>query len=240
MSTVLYLIGSLRNDRIPKLAKKLRADHPEIEVFDDWYSAGREADDYWKTYEQDRGRTYEEALAGYAARHVFSFDKFHLDRATHVLLVLPAGKSGHMEVMYAEYGTKAKTAILLDPEDVRWDVMYQFIPTVLNTDGEIADWLSDPVQKFKRIGKDTPSIGAGKIFSEGYELVTGGGSYPWGISNGGWAPGLLPERLGRGGQTFETSRRKAYSWGTPPLETSSEHRPQKQNPSASGRHRKKG
>lgn len=137
----LYLIGSLRNERIPKLARTLRSNHPDFEVFDDWYAAGPEADDCWKTYEQARGRSYQEALEGHAARNVFSFDKRHLDRATHALLVLPAGKSGHMEVMYATYGVGAKTAILLDPEDVRWDVMYQFVPSVLNNDEEIGDWL---------------------------------------------------------------------------------------------------
>lgn len=139
---VLYLIGSLRNERIPELAKRLRKDNPDVEVFDDWYAAGPEADDFWKSYEQSRGRSYQEALEGHAAKNVFSFDKRHLDRATHALLVLPAGKSGHMEVMYATYGVRAKTAILLDPEDVRWDVMYQFVPTILNNDEEITDWLN--------------------------------------------------------------------------------------------------
>lgn len=142
MTKVLYLIGSLRNARIPELAKTIRRDHNDCEVFDDWYAAGPEADDFWKTYEQARGRSYQEALAGHAAKNVFAFDKRNLDRATHALLVLPAGKSGHMEVMYACYGVGAKTAILLDPDDVRWDVMYQFVPTVLNNDKEINEWLS--------------------------------------------------------------------------------------------------
>jgi hypothetical protein len=64
-----------------------------------------------------------------------------LDRATHALLVLPAGKSGHMEITYATYGVGAKTAILLDNEDVRWDVMYQFVPTVLRYDNQICEWM---------------------------------------------------------------------------------------------------
>jgi hypothetical protein len=140
--SVLYLIGSLRNKRIPELAKRLRAENTHTEVFDDWYAAGPEADDCWKEYEQNRGRTYQEALGGHAAKNVFAFDRRHLDRCTHALLVLPAGKSGHMEIMYATYGVGAKTAILLDPEDVRWDVMYQFVPTVLNNDEEINDWLN--------------------------------------------------------------------------------------------------
>lgn len=144
-SKVLYLIGSLRNDRIPKLAISLRKEFAargmDVEVFDDWHAAGPEADDFWKEYEQRRGRSYKEALSGRAARNVFAFDKSNLDRATHVLLVLPAGKSGHMEVMYGKYGSKAKAAILLDPDDVRWDVMYQFVDDVLERDEDVVDWI---------------------------------------------------------------------------------------------------
>lgn len=142
---VLYLIGSLRNKRIPEVAKTLRKEFAaageDVEVFDDWYAAGPEADDFWKEYENDRGRTYKEALKGRAAKNVFAFDKHNLDRATHVLLVLPAGKSGHMEVMYGKYGVGAKAAILLDPEDVRWDVMYQFVDDVLESEQEVVDFV---------------------------------------------------------------------------------------------------
>lgn len=115
---------------------------PHVEVFDDWYAAGPEADDYWKEYELARGRGYTEALKGHAARHVFEFDKHHLDTSSHALLVLPAGKSGHMELMYAQYGVGAHTAILLDPVDVRWDVMYQFVPTILQSEKDVVPWIS--------------------------------------------------------------------------------------------------
>jgi hypothetical protein len=113
---------------------------PEVEVFDDWYSAGPEADDCWKGHQESKGLTYSQALEGHAARNVFAFDRRHLDRSTHALLVLPAGKSGHMEIMYAQYGVGCKTAILLDSEDARWDVMYQFVPSILNNDSEIGEW----------------------------------------------------------------------------------------------------
>lgn len=139
---ILYLIGSLRNPRVPALAARLRKELPDVEVFDDWYAAGPEADDFWKSYEQDRGRGYIEALSGHAAQHVFDFDRTHLNRASHALLVLPAGKSGHMEVMYAQYGAGAKAAILLDNEDIRWDVMYQFIPTILERHEQIGEWIN--------------------------------------------------------------------------------------------------
>jgi hypothetical protein len=139
---VLYLIGSLRNEKIPKLAQEIRTKCPGIEVFDEWYSAGPEADDYWKAHQKGKGLNYQEALKGYAARNVFSFDKRHLDRSTHALLVLPAGRSGHMEIMYAAYGVGAKSAILLDGVDDRWDVMYQFVDNVLENDDAVIPWLN--------------------------------------------------------------------------------------------------
>ena len=142
-SNKLYLIGSLRNEAVPQLAARLRKSAPQFEVFDDWYSAGPEADDYWKKYEKDRGHNYQQALSGYAAKHVFEFDKHHLDTSSHAVLVLPAGKSGHMEITYAKWGAGCKTAILLEPNaDVRFDVMYQFIDIVLEDETELNQWLA--------------------------------------------------------------------------------------------------
>jgi len=143
----LYLIGSLRNAAVPALAERVREKAPQFEVFDDWYSAGPEADDYWKTYEQAKHGThaagYVKALSGYAAEHVFQFDKHHLDTASHALLVLPAGKSGHMEITYAAYGAGCETAILLEEgADPRWDVMYKFIPNILTSFDEVTEWLN--------------------------------------------------------------------------------------------------
>ena len=146
MKKMLYLIGSLRNPRIPILGNFLRQKFPadELEVFEDWFAAGEFADDYWKAYEVARGHSYREALDGFAANHVFDFDKFHLDRCTHAVLVLPAGKSGHMEITYAKYGAKAKAAILLDPDDdPRFDVMYKFVDRVLMDDHELVNWLGE-------------------------------------------------------------------------------------------------
>ena len=118
----IYLIGSLRNSEVPNIANKIR----ELghSVFDDWFAAGPEADDKWREYEQVRGRTYLEALGGEAARNVFAFDKRHLDAADAAILLLPAGKSGHLELGYI-IGSGRRGYVLLDSPD-RWDVMYQF------------------------------------------------------------------------------------------------------------------
>lgn len=133
----IYVIGSLRNDDIPATASELRS--LGIDVFDDWYAAGPEADDYWKKYEQEKGLTYQEALKGYAAKHVFEFDKHHLDRCDAALLVLPAGKSGHLELGYVA-GSGKPTFILLDEEDVRWDVMYQFATKIFLNKDEMLEY----------------------------------------------------------------------------------------------------
>ncbi len=119
---IIYLIGSLRNPQVPVIAEQLRA--AGHETFDDWYAAGPEADDKWRDYERGRGRSYPEALSGYAAGHVFDFDRHHLERADAVVLMLPAGKSGHLELGWAIGRGKPGYILLDDPE--RWDVMYKF------------------------------------------------------------------------------------------------------------------
>jgi len=123
----LYLIGSLRNFLIPAYGNKLR--ELGFDVFDDWFAAGPEADDKWQEYETTRGRTYSEALKGHAARHVYKFDLFHLNAANLGVLIMPAGKSGHLELGYLA-GQGKPCYILFNEEPERWDVMYQFMDAV--------------------------------------------------------------------------------------------------------------
>lgn len=136
----IYVIGSLRNPIIPEIGNSLRS--AGWDVFDDWFAGGPEADDKWKEYEQERGRTYQEALAGYAAGHVFHFDLTHLDRCDAALLVLPAGRSGHLELGYMA-GRGKETYILLGQED-RWDVMYKFATGVFASREEMENVLTLP------------------------------------------------------------------------------------------------
>jgi nucleoside 2-deoxyribosyltransferase len=131
----LYVVGSLRNDNIHKVAQEIRL-KTNFEVFDDWYAAGPEADDYWRTYELNRGRNYEEALAGRAATNTFRYDKSNLDRCDACVLVLPAGKSGHLELGYF-IGCGKPGYILLDSDYDRWDVMYRFATKVVRTTDQL-------------------------------------------------------------------------------------------------------
>lgn len=118
----IYVIGSLRNPDVPEVANYLRT--RGFEVFDDWYAAGPEADDKWMAYEKGRGRNFIGALRGEAARHVFQFDREHLETSDAAVLVMPAGKSGHLELGYIA-GRGKPTALLLKDEPERFDVMYQ-------------------------------------------------------------------------------------------------------------------
>mgnify|MGYP001559182872 FL=1 len=121
---MIYLIGSLRNPEIPKIGNKLR--EIGFEVFDDWYAPGPKADEYWQAYENGKGSTYKQALRGLAGKHIFEFDVAHLSRADIAILVLPAGKFGHLELGWAA-GKGKWTYVLFDKEPERYDIMYQFV-----------------------------------------------------------------------------------------------------------------
>ena len=118
---LIYVIGSLRHPRTREVAAALRAYC--LDVVDDWHAAGPEADDIWQQYEQERGRSFREALRGRHAKMVLDFDRGWLDRCTAAVLVMPAGKSGHTELGYV-LGQRKPGYILLEHEPDRWDVMY--------------------------------------------------------------------------------------------------------------------
>lgn len=144
---MIYLIGSLRNLEVPKIAARMR--QAGLEVFDDWYAAGPEADDCWRDYEKEKGHSYKEALAGAAARNVFDFDKRHLDAASTVVLCLPAGRSGHLELGYC-IGRGKKAYILIDSPE-RWDVMYQFATGIYTDLEELIDEIKPPADQLSEI-----------------------------------------------------------------------------------------
>jgi hypothetical protein len=147
----IYHIGSLRNQRVLEVSRELRK--AGFRVFDDWFAAGEKADDEWKAYEKSRGHSYQEALNGWPADHVFTFDKHHIDLQQVGLLTLPAGKSGHLELGYI-IGTGRPGYILLDPTDVRWDVMYKFSGrTADGPHGVFAD-LGPLIEELRNVEKD--------------------------------------------------------------------------------------
>ena len=122
---MIYIIGSLRNELVIDVANRLRKVNKNWEIFDSWYAPGPKADDYLKEYCKNKGLTYKETLKDYAATHVFEFDKKHILRSTDVVMVMPAGKSGHLELGWA-VGQGKRGYVLFDKEPERVDIMYQF------------------------------------------------------------------------------------------------------------------
>ena len=139
----IYLIGSLKNENVPIIGIDLRK--LGYEVFDDWYSPGPEADDFWRKYEKQKGISYDKALKGYAAKHIFEFDKFHLDRCDIAILIMPAGKSCHLELGYM-IGKGKRCFVLFDQEPERWDVMYIFAEAVFTNLRDLTEYLKTPIR----------------------------------------------------------------------------------------------
>ena len=131
---VVYIMGSLRNEKIPELGNGIR--ELGFEAFDDWFSPGPEADDFWRNFEKKRGSSYKEALNAWAAKHIYEFDKYHIDRSDVAVLYMPAGKSAHLELGYA-IGCGKPAYILFDEEPERWDVMTQFANDVFFSPEEL-------------------------------------------------------------------------------------------------------
>jgi hypothetical protein len=127
----LYIVGSLSNKNVPAVAEALRRDFG-YDVFDDWFAAGQHADEEWRDYERSKGHTFLQALDGYAADHVFGYDKHHLLRSNAVVLIYPAGKSAFLELGVA-VGLGKKTYVYIPHEPDRWDVMVRFADHVVDT-----------------------------------------------------------------------------------------------------------
>ena len=135
----IYLIAALKNKIVPEVANKIEKETGH-EVFDSWFSPGPDADDYWRDYETNRNRNYKKALKGYAAQHIFSFDKKHLDTSDAAVMLYPAGKSCHLEAGYM-VGRGRPVYLILDGEPERFDVMTNFLTEVFYSVDEFISFL---------------------------------------------------------------------------------------------------
>lgn len=139
-----YLIGSLENAALPAVGDVLRA--AGAEVADAWHAAGPRADREWERYERARGRTMDQAMRGLACRNVVAFDKRYLDMADVVVLAMPCGRSGHMELGYA-IGSGKPTIVYLPQEPERWDAMYGLAGDVVVGAAALVDAYTKSLQR---------------------------------------------------------------------------------------------
>jgi hypothetical protein len=160
---VIYIIGSLRNKQVPIIANQLRRDLGQnVEIFDSWVSPGPRADDYLRDYCKAKGFNYKQTLNDYASRHIFEFDKTHLERATDVVLIMKAGKSCHLELGWA-LGRGKRGYVLFNEEPKRVDIMYGFSTDVFFDYKELLQELKSYKPEFYPLGYVHP-ISSTQIF----------------------------------------------------------------------------
>lgn len=138
---VIYLIGSLRDRQVPIIGEYLRQ-NTGMEVFDQWWTASEDADDWLRDYFKYRRLSYKDAIHSYAAKHIFDFDKYHLDRCDIGVLVMPSGRSCHLELGYLA-GHGKPTYVLFDEEPERVDIMYNFCTDIFFSKEELAKKLCE-------------------------------------------------------------------------------------------------
>jgi hypothetical protein len=148
----IYLIGSLRNPEVPKIANKIR-EHG-YEVFDQWYSAGPNADDHLRDHFVAMGMNHKEILKTAAAVNIFEFDKRHIQASDVVVLLMPAGKSGFLELGWA-LGQGKQGYILFDQDPERVDVMFQFADDIFYSVTELVEHL-DNLRGLELVYDDIP------------------------------------------------------------------------------------
>lgn len=143
---MIYVIGSLKKDRPKQVANLLR--EKGWEVFDDWGATAYDQDTHWTRYEREgRGRSFREALEGKAAVNAFEFDYTHLIQCRAAVMVMPCGKSGHLELGWV-IGRYKPGFILLDGEPAEYELMYKFATGIAYTEEELVEMLEGyPIPK---------------------------------------------------------------------------------------------
>ncbi len=134
-----YVASSWRNERQPTVIAVLRdAGH---EVYDFRDSKGfhwSEIDPEWKKWTAE---SYRDSLHHPLAEQGYLSDYQNLQWADALVLVMPCGRSAHLELGWA-VGASKKTAILLS--DGEPELMYKMVDLIAVSLNEIAQWLSDP------------------------------------------------------------------------------------------------
>lgn len=150
---MIYLFGSLANPRILDLTKQLReAGH---EVFSEWFASGEGADERWKDYFKQLGYSYQETLRSDFVDTAFNFDLEHMRRADVGVLVMPAGRSGHLELGWMLGQGKRGYILFPDGEPERPDLMVKLATKVLFSIEELLNELDSPTHIVREVGAAT-------------------------------------------------------------------------------------
>ena len=139
---MIYLIGSLENPAVELVAKTLR--DVGFDVFDDWRASAPHGDKQWQAYAKQRGWSYKEALRSPFVQTAFWFDFERLEQADLVVLVMPCGRSGHLELGWALGKGKPGYILFPDGEPERYDLMTNMATDIFFSTEELISALLMP------------------------------------------------------------------------------------------------
>jgi hypothetical protein len=138
----IYVASSWRNERQPEVVKRLREASPAYDVYDfreptpgDRGFHWSDIDPWWQQWTPEQFR---QALEHPIARRGFELDMAALRVADIVVLVMPCGRSAHLEFGYG-VGCGARTVILLS--DGEPELMYRMASEVCTTIEEVIVWI---------------------------------------------------------------------------------------------------
>jgi len=139
----IYVASSWRNRYQPEVVQSLREHQFEVYDFrhpapgDDGF-AWAEVDPAWQSWTPTQ---YREALQHPLAQVGFAQDKLALQMADVTVLVLPCGRSSHVELGYAK-GLGQRTAVLM-LERCEAELMYLLCDHISLSLDELVAWLRD-------------------------------------------------------------------------------------------------
>lgn len=138
----IYVASSWRNLTQPAVVQTLRASGFEVYDFRNPEEGDNgfhwsEIDPDWQFWSADE---YVEALIHPVAVDGFGKDKAAMEWADTFVLVMPCGRSAHLELGWAT-GQKKATAILLEPENSEPELMYKLADLVTPSMMDLLDWL---------------------------------------------------------------------------------------------------
>ncbi len=142
----IYVATSWRNDYQPGVVQILRDAGHEVYDFrhpaedDDGFS-WLEIDPKWQTWTR---KEFMDALYTPAATRGFQLDMDALRWAEVVVLVMPCGRSAHLELGYA-VGAEKPTAILL--ENGEPELMYKMVDYLAESTAQLLVWLESLMEE---------------------------------------------------------------------------------------------
>ena len=133
----IYVASSWRNTYQPAIVVALRQAGHEVYDFrnpalGDHGFHWSQIDSNWKSWSPD---AYRQALSNHIAESGFSKDKAAMDWCEVVVLVLPSGRSSHVEAAH-EKG-RGKRVLVYIPEAVDPELMYKLFDGIVTTEPEL-------------------------------------------------------------------------------------------------------